>query len=519
MSNPSPISPGRERRYLTKSRYVAGLQCRKRLWLQVHEKLSHAEPPPGSLFDLGREVGEVAQRLFPGGVLVDAEPWEHVEACRRTAALMANPDIPAIFEAAFEAANIRIRVDVLERLPDGCWGLREVKMSTGVKDTHLDDLALQLHVLRACGLDVPSVELVHIDNSYVRGADGIDPVALFARADRAAQAAARLEEVAKSTAGFHSVLLRRTAPEIAPSAHCHAPHDCEYWTRCTAGKPGDWVFHLPATRAALRDMLAARGIERIGEIPDDLSLSPVQARMRDAVRRGGLVVEPGLAKAMAALTPPVLQLDFETLAPPIPVYPGTRPYEAIAMQWSLHIDADAGELRHRAFLADGARDPRREFAVTLLAALGEESGSIAVYSSYEAQQLGALAKALPDLAPALNGAVERLVDLLPIMRANVAHPDFMGSFSIKTVAPVLAPGVTYEDLDGIGDGAQASGALYLLAAGKIADAAERSRLRVALERYCAKDTAALAAVTQALVRLASRAGFVPDQVRRPTRRT
>ncbi len=502
MSNSSPISPRRERSYLTKSRYGAGLQCGKRLWLQVHEPVPYAVPPPGSLFDLGREVGVVARRLFPRGVLVDAEAWAHAEACRRTAALMADPNIPAIFEAAFETANIRIRVDVLERLPSGRWGLREVKMSTGVKDTHLDDLAIQLHVLRACGLDVPSVELVHIDNSYVRGADGIDPVALFTRADCAAHAAARLERVARSAAEFQTVLLRRTAPEIAPSAHCHVPYRCEYWQRCTAGKPRDWVFHLPNARAPLRDTLAARGIERIGEIPDDLPLSAAQFRMREAIRQGGLVVEPGLAKALTALTPPMIHLDFETLAPPIPVYPGTRPFEAIAMQWSMHIEDGAGELRHRAFLADGMSDPRRDFAVTLLAALDEEPGPITVYSSYEAQQLRTLAKLLPDLAPRLNGVVARLVDLLPITRANIAHPDFMGSFSIKTIAPVLAPSVTYADLDSISDGAQASGALYLLASGRITDAAERSRLRIALERYCAKDTAALAALTQALVRLA-----------------
>ncbi len=492
-----------DRRHLTKSRFVAGLQCERRAWLQVHAPIPRAAPSPGSLLDLGRDIGILARHLFPGGVPVDAEPWAHEEACRRTQALLADPRVPAIFEAGFAADGIRVRVDVLERLPRGRWGLREVKMSTGVKDTHLDDLAIQLHVLRRCGLDVASAALVHIDDRYVRAASGLDLAALFKRAECAAALDARLTRVAASAADLLALLQRDVEPPADPSDHCFSPYACEYWARCTAGQPKDWVFHLPNARAALRDALAGRGIERIADIPDDVPLSPVQARLRAAIRRGGLVVEPGLAMAVAGLAPPMLCLDFETLAPPVPLYPGTRPYQAIPIQWSLHIDDGSGALRHRAFLADGDCDPRRAFACTLLDALEHEAGPIAVYSSYEAQQLRALARIFPDLAPRLDDAVARLVDLLPIMRAHVAHPDFMGSFSIKTVAPVLAPEITYADLDMIGDGGQASSALHALAAGKVATEAERRRLRTALETYCARDTQALMALTQALLRLAA----------------
>lgn len=490
-------------RHLTKSRVIAGLQCARRAWLQVHAPIEREGLAPGSLGDLGRDIGILARQLFAEGVLVDAEPWAHDEACRRTQALLADPRVPAIFEAGFTADGIRVRVDVLERLPRGRWGLREVKMSTGVKDTHLDDLAIQLHVLRRCGLDIASVELVHIDDRYVRAATGLDPAALFRRVDCAAALEARLTRVAASAADLLVLLQRDVEPAAEPSSHCFSPHACAYWDRCTAGKPKDWVFHLPHARAALREALALRDIERIADIPDDVPLSPVQARLRAAIRRGGLVVEPGLAGAVAGLAPPILCLDFETLAPPVPLYPGTRPYQQIPVQWSLHVDDGSGALRHRAFLADGDGDPRRAFASTLLDALDREAGPIAVYSSYEAQQLGALARVFPDLAPRLDGAVARLVDLLPIMRAHVAHPDFRGSFSIKTVAPVLAHEITYADLDLIGDGGQASSALYALAAGKVATEAERRRLRTALERYCARDTQALMALTRAVRRLAA----------------
>jgi hypothetical protein len=152
--------------YLTKSRYSAGLQCLLRLWRNVYEPADRELPEPGSLEDIGREIGRMAQLLFPGGVLVEQKPWEHASAVARTAALMADPSVPAIFEAAFEHSRVRVRVDVLERLPRGYWGMREVKSSGEVKDHFLDDVAVQVHVLRSAGVRLSSVEILHVNKDY-----------------------------------------------------------------------------------------------------------------------------------------------------------------------------------------------------------------------------------------------------------------------------------------------------------------------------------------------------------------
>ncbi len=93
--------------YLTKSRYTAGLQCPRRLWLNVHEPAHWEESESGSAEDTGLEIGRMAQLLFPGGVLVEEKPWEHVAAVAHTAALMADRSLPAIFEAAFEHSGRR----------------------------------------------------------------------------------------------------------------------------------------------------------------------------------------------------------------------------------------------------------------------------------------------------------------------------------------------------------------------------------------------------------------------------
>jgi hypothetical protein len=123
--------------------------------------------------DAGLEIGRMARLLFPGGTLVGEKPWEHGAAVKRTAALMADRSVPAIFEAAFEHFGVRVRVDVLERLPRGYWGLREVRSTGEVKHHHYDDVAVQVHVLRRTGVRVSSVEILHVNKDYKRGRKGI----------------------------------------------------------------------------------------------------------------------------------------------------------------------------------------------------------------------------------------------------------------------------------------------------------------------------------------------------------
>src|SRR5215470_11610411 len=128
--------------YLNKNRYVQGLQCPKRLWLACNDPEPRIEPAPGTPMAVGIEVGIAARRFVPGGALVSDPAYRHAEAIARTTALMNDPTVPAIFEAAFEFDGIRIRVDILERRHKG-WRLREVKSTTKVKSEHLDDLAVQ----------------------------------------------------------------------------------------------------------------------------------------------------------------------------------------------------------------------------------------------------------------------------------------------------------------------------------------------------------------------------------------
>ena len=143
-------------------------------------------------------------------------------------------------------------------------------------------------------------------------------------------------------------------------------------------------------------------------------------------------------------------------------------------------------------------DPRPRLAECLIAALGHE-GTICTYSGYERRVLRALAEALPELADVLGAIETRLFDLLPVVRNGYYHPRFRGSFSIKSVLPVLVSEMGYDDLE-ITDGWTA--AVRYARAFASTDRQERQNTFTALRAYCALDTLAMVGLRRALAVLA-----------------
>jgi hypothetical protein len=101
---------------ISKSKFMAGVQCLKRLYLQVHEPELATQPESANeaIIEQGREVGMLARELFPGGIEVDSSGGLG-QAIRATKELVANPEVPAIFEGAFEHQGVIVKTDILQR--------------------------------------------------------------------------------------------------------------------------------------------------------------------------------------------------------------------------------------------------------------------------------------------------------------------------------------------------------------------------------------------------------------------
>ena len=315
---------------------------------------------------MGTEVGELARSRFPGGVLVTAGYRQTDAALAQTAALVQDPTVKAIFEAAFLHAGVLVRADVLERVstavgPPCGWRLIEVKSSTKVKDVHLEDLAVQSEVILGAGLTLLSVCLMHINTRYVYRDGAIDLNELFAIQDLSEAVADRRTGVGERLAAMNRMLLLRYPPPIEPDRHCHTPYYCPFWEHCTKNKPERWIHYLPGSRHVVAQ-LTELGVMTIDEIPLGTMFSPVQRRVKENAEW----VSEKLGPVLKAVQYPVHHLDFETIMLTVPRFSETRPYQALPVQWSNHIEQATGELRHEDFLHKDMSDPRKILAEALL---------------------------------------------------------------------------------------------------------------------------------------------------------
>lgn len=486
--------------YLTKSRYVQGLRCPRSLWLGVHAPEPYVEAEPFSAIDNGNRIGSGAHNLFPGGVEVLAGPGEQAEAVRHTRELMADENVPAIFEAAIEYDGIYVRVDILERLADGTWGLREVKAAANYdpnKKYHLDDVAVQLYVLLGYGLEITSAELIHVDTGYIYQGGDVDWKKLLHRENITKAALARQDTIRANLPAFMVVLDQAEMPAAEPTKTlCQKPYPCAFWERCTQDKPDDWVAALPGIRETQLLDWAAQSIVSITGIPNGTKMSDTYARIRNVVNLVEPLVSNGLHPALNNFGPPAYYLDFETTSPVIPIYPGTHAYEnKFAFQWSVHHLDAANQLHHHEFLAEGDVDPRPEAARTLVEALSNSNAPIVVYSQkMEEGTLKKLAEAVPKLEKPLLALLPRLRDLQPVIKNNILEPDFFtkasvsrSTYSLKNVLNVMVPHLDYSQLDGVADGLAAGRAFERIVALK----EEAAALRQELLEYCKLDTMAM----------------------------
>lgn len=490
---------------LTKTQFIHGCQCHLRLWLEARRPDLAELPDPVASAQLaqGRAVGELARRRYPGARLVAAGPGRIPEALAETGALVQDPDVPGLFEGAFEHQGTRVRADVLTRVPGG-WRLTEVKAASACKAGHDLDLALQAWVLRGAGLPVREAGVLTLDPDYVYDGVSLDPDRLFRDHDRSEAVEALAPGIEGLVAAQQAILAAQAPPAVSPGPHCLEPGLCPFHAHCARGRrePEHPLSDLPRFPRWKQAQLEAAGITSLEQLPEGLPLTRFQARVRDCAVAGRPWVSPRLRAALEAFRAPIRYLDFETYSPAIPRYRGMRPFQRVPFQWSCHHEDREGGLHHAEFLPEDGDDPRERFARALLADLGTE-GSICVYSEFEASVVRELAAQLPGLARALLALTPRFVDLLHLLRSHYYHPAFHGSYAIKRVLPVLVPGLDYQGL-AIRRGDAASQAFLDLIGSR--DPARRAALHRDLLAYCGLDTLAMVKVRRALAAIAEQDG-------------
>jgi hypothetical protein len=482
---------------LSKSRYLAGLQCPKYLWIQFHEpeRIPEADAITQYIFDQGHRVGEYAKRLFPSGIDIPYDDFtENIDATKKLLA-----ERKPLFEAGILSGKIYCRVDILNPANEDKWDIVEIKSSTSVKDVHIDDVSFQKYCCEKAGLKIKTCKLGFINNQYVKNGE-IDLKELFILEDISTWVEETSESIEERVLNLLEVISNKICPDATIGQHCLVPYECPLQVGCWGFLPENSIFDLRGGKTR-QFSLYEQGILSIKDIPGHIPLSRQQQIQKECVMTGSIHVEKEeIRQFLNKLKYPLYYLDFETIGPAIPIYDGTRPYQDIPFQFSLHVvENDASEPVHHSFLADAKEDPRPQILRELQRLLGSEGSIIAYNASFEEGVLKGLVEAFSEYMNWLEGILTRIVDLLsPFTNFHYYNASQKDTASLKKVLPAVT-GKGYEEM-GIGAGMDASIAYERIMYGNATEK-EIARVRADLLKYCKLDTEGMIWIMDELRRL------------------
>ena len=492
---------------LSKSEYMMFLRHPAWVWLKKHRKEVLPAPSPAlqARFDDGHYFEQFAEALFAGIVPLGFDNYRaYLSLPVRTKDAL-DQGAAVITQGRFEAGDLTCITDVLERVAGNTFDLFEIKSSTSVKPEHIYDLAFQRTVLEDAGLDIRTISVLYVNRDYVR--DGaIVADALVARDD----VTAKVDELMVQTR--HHIDRAREivqAPGIPDPSPRHARLGAyQDWFEIFEVLHGpcqpDSIYALPQASAKLIGQLEDAGICTLAEIADPAILNKAQQRFwrawHDGTRR---IDQPQIAAFLDRLAYPIYFLDYETTQGVIPPYDGTRPYQQIPFQYSLHVQSTpGGPIEHHEFLHRDTTNPVPSLLDRLRKDIGDTGSVLVWYQAFEKARNNEMAIIAPEHAEFLAQLNDRVVDLIdPFKQGWVIDKDFAGSNSIKKVLPVLVPDLSYTDLD-VQEGETASRLWKETALdGKHADNSEK--IYRDLLKYCELDTWAMVRIFQVLQDMAA----------------
>lgn len=490
----------------SKSKYTTFRDCPKCCWLDKYKpEIKEINDSVKARFDKGREIGDLAKGLFGKYVETTARredgSLDLPAMLERTKQLIAE-GVENICEAAFDFNGLYCAVDILHK-ENGGYAIYEVKSSSEIKSYHYADAAYQKYVLGKCGIFVTGVHIVVLNKEYVRRGE-LDIKQLFlidGGKDISAKIAEEEKLVEDNLRYAEEIIPYETEPDIDIGKQCKDRCWCGYWQHCSKHLPKPFVFDLYDFRRKWKcyekNIITFEDILKSGE-----ELNEVQARQIDFALydRGTYVQKDGIKAFLQTLTYPLYFLDFETMQAVIPEYDGIRPYEQIPFQYSLHYaESENGEVKHREFLAQPGKDPRRELAEKLCNDIPENVCTLAYHASTEKGIINRLAEIFPDLSDRLLNICDGIQDLLPVFQKGYYYKREMGgSFSVKSVLPAVFPEMDYHNLEGVQNGTEAMDIFPQI---KDMPPGEAKKVREQLLKYCERDTLAMVKLWQELLRV------------------
>ena len=354
------------RKYLSKSTYIKGLQCKKALYLkkfhpEFSDKISEKQE---AVFKTGTDIGLLAQQLFPNGI--DAGPKDYKEYFKsfKYTQQLIDDDVDVIYEAGFCYNYVMCFVDILVRSGNK-WIAYEVKSSTKVSEINKKDAALQYYIMNQCGLEIEDINITYINNTYVRE-EKLDLHQLFKSESVLSFAKSNQEEVEQELINLHEVILNNNIPNVQIGPQCNSPYKCEFQGYCWEKVPEYSIFNISGLRSKKKWQLFNDDVLYLKDVPKDFPLAKNQRFQVDShLQNISIINREAINDFLDDLSDTLYYLDFETYQLAVPEYIKMHAYQQVPFQYSVHIENN-GQIHHHEFLAENNKDPREPFIQSLI---------------------------------------------------------------------------------------------------------------------------------------------------------
>ncbi len=491
---------------LSKSSFLKYLQCPSYFWFDKNrpevlqeKELSDFEK---ALAEQGKKVEEYFYRLFPDLIKVSTKGSTALDETN----LYIQKGATHIAQAAFESGGYFAQSDLVHFKGDGHIDIYEVKSSSSMqnigledssqarsKEEHETDLAFQYEVATRAGYFVDNTFLVELNKTYIHQGE-IDLSQLFS-INNVTEAVLNL--IPGIWTGMQQALTYVTSTTPPTTCGCiYKPRkdQCAAFAFLHPEMTGYTVHDLSRIGQSPKRLVAFidQNIINIEDIPPGHKLLDSH---RDQIHSWNedreIIHREEIKRAFNSFQFPLYFLDYETYAPAIPVFDGTRPYQHVPFQYSLHIiHENDGEVSHEEYLHTDRSNPIPIISQHLRSTIGDTGTILVWHSPFESGRNKELAEAVPTLSNFLLSLNTRMFDLKDIIAKRMyVHKNFRGSASIKKVLPVLVPELSYASL-AINDGGKATsewGSMVF----EITDETEKETIRKQLLEYCKLDTLAM----------------------------
>ena len=489
-----------EKPILSKSTFIRGLQCEKSLYLYKHndDLRDGISTQLQSIFNQDTNVGLLSQQLFPNGV--DASPSDHFkiqESVLKTKEFIDNGE-SIIYEATFQFNGVLVALDILVKDKEG-WKAYEVKSSTSISETYINDTAIQYYAITNSGIELKDISIVYINNQYIKKGD-IEVKELFTVESVLDRVKEVVPSIPSQIESFKRLIAQDSVPNIDIGIHCSSPYGCDFMGHCWKHIPEYSIFNISNLYTTKKFELYEKGIVSFEQI--ELNNSKLNSnqilQVTSELNKTTYIDKDNITQFLKDFEYPLYYLDFETMTSAVPIYDNSKPYQQLVFQYSLHIQTEHGELEHKEYLAEASPniDPRINFVKQLISDCGS-TGDILVYNiGFERGKLNDLITMFPIYTYEISNIIGRLKDLMiPFQKKWYYTPAMKGSYSIKYVLPALLPELSYQDLE-IKEGGTASSIFTQMVNGEFEGDIDKTKKD--LLDYCKLDTFAMVKILEKL---------------------